>query len=60
MEVFSRIIDNPVGLMTAFTILFMVGMGFWMYGFFKMKIEEEAQKNASKSNTTSDNTQAND
>ncbi len=49
MEVFSRIIDNPVGLMTAFTILFMVGMGFWMYGFFKMKIEEEEQKTAAKS-----------
>ncbi|GEM_PF-1826917 len=48
MELFSRIMDNPVGLMAAFTILFMVGMAFWMYGFFKMKIDEEAQKEGQK------------
>jgi len=55
MEVFSRIIDNPVGLMTAFTILFMVGMAFWMYGFFKMKIEEEEEKNKAVSQNKTDN-----
>jgi len=56
MEVFSRIIDNPVGLMTAFTILFMVGMGFWMYGFFKMKIEEEEKNKAVSQNKTDNKT----
>lgn len=52
MELFARIWDNPVGLMTAFTILFMLGMAFWMYGFFKMKIEEEEQKNAQKNDSS--------
>ncbi len=46
MELFARMLDNPVGLMTIFTLLFMVGMAFWMFGFFKMKIEEEAKANA--------------
>ena len=41
MELFGRIFDSYVGLLSFGVILFMLGMGVWFYRFFMKKIEEE-------------------
>ncbi len=41
MELFARIFDSYVGLLSLFVIVFILGMGVWFYRFFMKKIEEE-------------------
>jgi uncharacterized BrkB/YihY/UPF0761 family membrane protein len=47
MDLFIRIFDSYVGLLSFGVILFMLGMGVWFYRFFMKKIEQEdnAKKN---------------
>ena len=45
MELFARIFDSYVGLLSLFVIVFILGMGVWFYRFFMKKIEEEEQAN---------------
>ena len=41
MELFGRIFDSYVGLLSLFVIAFILGMGVWFYRFFMKKIAEE-------------------
>lgn len=41
MELFNRIFDSYVGVLSLGVILFMLGMAVWFYRFFMKKIEEE-------------------
>ena len=46
MELFSRIFDSYIGILSFGVILFIVGMAIWFYRFFTNKIaEEEKLKN---------------
>ncbi|HHL32486.1 MAG TPA: DUF3149 domain-containing protein [Oceanospirillales bacterium] len=47
MELFNRIFDSYVGILSFAVILFMLGMAVWFYRFFMNKIAEEdkARKN---------------
>lgn len=53
MELFNRIFDSYVGLLSFGVILFIVGMGVWFYRFFMKKIaEEDAIRNKNTTNET--------
>lgn len=41
MDLFNRIFDSYVGILSFGVILFILGMAFWFYRFFTKKIEEE-------------------
>ncbi len=43
MELFTRIFDSYVGILSLGVILFMLGMFVWFYKFFTKKIAEEDQ-----------------
>jgi uncharacterized membrane protein YqiK len=45
MELFSRIFDSYVGILSVAVILFMLGMAVWFYRFFMRKIAEEEAVN---------------
>jgi uncharacterized BrkB/YihY/UPF0761 family membrane protein len=47
MELFNRIFDSYIGILSFGVILFMLGMAVWFYRFFMKKIEAEdkAKKN---------------
>jgi len=47
MELFTRIFDSYIGILSLGVLLFIIGMGVWFYKFFMKKIEQEekAQKN---------------
>ena len=49
MELFARIFDSYVGLLSFGVILFMLGMLFWFYKFFTKKIAEEDRARNNKS-----------
>jgi hypothetical protein len=41
MEALKLLFTTDIGLMSLFTIVFIVGMGFWFRQFFNRHIEEE-------------------
>jgi hypothetical protein len=41
MEALKLLFTTDIGLMSLFTIVFIVGMGFWFRRFFNRHIEEE-------------------
>lgn len=41
MEIFKRIFDSYVGVLSFGVILFIIGMAIWFYRFFTNKIKEE-------------------
>ncbi|MBL4661093.1 MAG: DUF3149 domain-containing protein [Alcanivoracaceae bacterium] len=41
MELFNRLFDSYVGMLSFGVILFMLAMAVWFYRFFMNKIEEE-------------------
>lgn len=43
MDLFGRIFDSYIGILSLFVIAFIVGMGIWFYKFFMKKIAEEEQ-----------------
>jgi len=43
VELFVRIFDSYVGMLSLFVIAFILGMGVWFYRFFMKKIAEEDQ-----------------
>lgn len=44
MEAWKLLIGSDIGLMSLFTIGFVIAMGVWMTGFYKRKAEEDARK----------------
>ena len=46
MELFTRIFDSFIGILSFGVILFIVGMAVWFYRFFTKKIEEEDKINS--------------
>jgi len=45
MELFSRIFDSFIGILSFGVILFIIGMAVWFYRFFTKKIAEEDKLN---------------
>lgn len=43
MDALKLLFGSDIGLMSTFTIAFAIGMGFFLKGFFKRKMEEDAR-----------------
>ena len=43
MEAWKLLIGSDIGLLSLFTIGFVIVMGVWMIGFYKKKIEEDTR-----------------
>ena len=41
MEAWKLLFGSPIGLLSLFTIVFIIGMGIWFYRFFVRKMNED-------------------
>ncbi len=44
MEAFKALMATDVGILSMFTIVFIIGMGFFLYGFAKRQMAIDAKK----------------